>query len=72
MLLPASGRLYAGVSGVGSWVEEKGMRRAIRCRRTPLPRAPRWWRAGPTVTRLRCGRILPIFPSAKSCLQVLR
>ena len=35
VLLPAQGRLYGGAEGLGSWVEEDGRRRAIRCRRAP-------------------------------------
>ena len=35
VLLPVSGLLYGGVTGVGSWVEENGTRRVIRCRRAP-------------------------------------
>ena len=35
VLLPVSGRLYGGATGLGSWVEEGGVRRTIRCRRAP-------------------------------------
>lgn len=32
---PALGRLFAGVVGVGAWVQQGGQRRAIRCREVP-------------------------------------
>ena len=35
VLAPALGRLYAGLVGVGAWLEEGGVRRAIRCRDVP-------------------------------------
>ena len=35
VLAPALRRLYAGVVGVGAWVEESGARRAIHCRDVP-------------------------------------
>jgi len=35
VLAPALGRLYAGLVGVGAWVEEGSARRAIRCRDLP-------------------------------------
>jgi 3'(2'), 5'-bisphosphate nucleotidase len=35
VLLPALGRLYGGVAGWGSWVEEGGVRTPIRCRQRP-------------------------------------
>ena len=35
VLLPVSGRLYGGLVGMGSWLEEGGLRRTIRSRRAP-------------------------------------
>jgi 3'(2'), 5'-bisphosphate nucleotidase len=35
VLAPALGRLYGGALGLGSWVEEGGVRRAIQCRAVP-------------------------------------
>lgn len=32
---PALGRLFAGVVGVGAWVEQDGQRRPVRCRAVP-------------------------------------
>jgi 3'(2'), 5'-bisphosphate nucleotidase len=32
---PALGRLFAGVVGVGAWVEQHGQRRPVRCRGVP-------------------------------------
>lgn len=35
VLAPALGRLYAGGEGIGSWVEENGVRLALACRPVP-------------------------------------
>ena len=35
VLVPVTGALYAGLVGQGAWLEEQGLRRAIRCRPAP-------------------------------------
>jgi 3'(2'), 5'-bisphosphate nucleotidase len=70
--VPVPDRLYAGASGLGAWVVDKGMRRAIRCRQTPAQGATiacsrshgdeaalqHWLRGRPVARRVTAGSSL--------------